>query len=175
MQCVYGSIAFNVTCMSAQLCGSLHNPMDFSPPGSYVHRILQARILGWVSVPHSRTEPTSPVSPALAGGFFTPEPPGKPTFSFIKCYYALYSVLRFFSFNITMLKFIHVAHHFRASQVASGKEPACQCQIHRDAGSIPGWGRSPGEGHGNPLQFSCLENPIDRGAWWATVERVTKS
>ena len=36
-------------------------------------------------------------------------------------------------------------------------------------GSIPGWGRSPGEGNGNPLQYSCLENPMDRGAWWATV------
>ena len=42
-------------------------------------------------------------------------------------------------------------------------------------GSIPGLGKSPGEGHGNPLQYSCLENPIDRGAWWATVRRVTKS
>ena len=45
----------------------------------------------------------------------------------------------------------------------------------RDAGSVPGSGRSPGGGHGNPLQYSCLENPMDRGAWWATVYRVTKS
>ena len=45
----------------------------------------------------------------------------------------------------------------------------------RDTGSIPGLGRSPGEGHGNPCQYSCLENPIDRGAWWTTVHRVTKS
>ena len=45
----------------------------------------------------------------------------------------------------------------------------------RDAGSIPGSGRSPGEGNGNPLQYSCLENPRDRGAWWATVHGVTKS
>ena len=43
-----------------------------------------------------------------------------------------------------------------------------------DAGSIPGLGRSPG-GNGNPLQYSCLENPMDRGAWWATVLRVGKS
>ena len=41
-----------------------------------------------------------------------------------------------------------------------------------DAGLIPGSGRSPGEGHGNPLQSSCLENPMDRGAWWATVHGV---
>ena len=39
----------------------------------------------------------------------------------------------------------------------------------RDAGSVPGSGRSPGGGHGNPLQYSCLENPMGRGAWWATV------
>ena len=44
-----------------------------------------------------------------------------------------------------------------------------------DPGSIPGSGRSPGEGHGNPLQHSCLENPMDRGAWQATVHGVTKS
>ena len=45
----------------------------------------------------------------------------------------------------------------------------------RDSGSIPGSVRSHGEGNGNPLQYSCLENPVDRGAWWATVHRVTKS
>ena len=45
----------------------------------------------------------------------------------------------------------------------------------KDADSIPGFGRSPGGGHDNVLQRSCLENPIDRGAWWATVHRVTKS
>ena len=43
-----------------------------------------------------------------------------------------------------------------------------------DPGSIPGSGRSPGEGNVNPLQYSCLENPMDRGAWWATVHEVTK-
>jgi len=45
----------------------------------------------------------------------------------------------------------------------------------RDAGLIPGLRKSPGEGNGNPLQFSCLENPMDRGAWWATVPWVAKS
>ena len=44
-----------------------------------------------------------------------------------------------------------------------------------DAGSIPGWGRSPGEGDGNPLQYSCLGNPMDRGAWEATVHAVAES
>ena len=45
----------------------------------------------------------------------------------------------------------------------------------RDANSVPGLGRSPGEEQGNPLQYSCLENPMDRGAWRATVHRVAKS
>ena len=45
----------------------------------------------------------------------------------------------------------------------------------RDASSIPGSGRSPGAGHGNPLQYSCLENSVDRGAWWAIVHGVEKS
>ena len=53
-----------------------------------------------------------------------------------------------------------------------GKESTCNAA---DPGSIPGWGRSPGEGNSNPLQYSFLENPMDRGAWWATVHRVTKS
>ena len=44
-----------------------------------------------------------------------------------------------------------------------------------DPGSVPGLGRSPGEGHDKPLQYSCLENPMDRAAWWATVHGVTKS
>ena len=45
----------------------------------------------------------------------------------------------------------------------------------KNKGSIPGLERSPGGGHGNPLQYSCLENPMDREDWWATVHRVSKS
>ena len=45
----------------------------------------------------------------------------------------------------------------------------------RDVGSIPGLGRSPGVGNGNPLQYSCLENSMDRGAWWITIHEVPKS
>ena len=44
----------------------------------------------------------------------------------------------------------------------------------KDVGWIPGLGRSPGGGHDNPLQYFCLENPMDRGAWWATVHRVAE-
>ena len=45
----------------------------------------------------------------------------------------------------------------------------------RDVDSIPGLGRYPGDGHGKPLQYSCLENPMDRGAWWTIVHRVAKN
>ena len=66
--------------------------------------------------------------------------------------------------------------YFWASQVALVvKNPPANAGDIRDMGSIPGSGRSPGEGHGNPLQYSCLENPMDRGVWWATVHGVTKS
>ena len=54
----------------------------------------------------------------------------------------------------------------------SPKESSCNAG---DKGSIPGRGRSPRGGDGNPLQYSCMENPMDRGAWWAIVHRVTKS
>ena len=54
----------------------------------------------------------------------------------------------------------------------SGKESACQAG---DVGSIPGSGRFPGVGNGNPLQYSCLEDSIDRGAWQATVHGMAKS
>ena len=57
----------------------------------------------------------------------------------------------------------------------SGKEPACQCRSCKDAGSIPGLGRSPGGEHGDLLQYSCLENSMGRGAWWAIVQRIPKN
>ena len=56
----------------------------------------------------------------------------------------------------------------------SGKESACKAGAEGDMGSIPGSGRLPGGGHGSPLLCSCLENPVDSGAWWATVHGVTK-
>ena len=55
------------------------------------------------------------------------------------------------------------------------KNPAANAGDTRDMGSIPWWGRSPGGGRGNPLQYSCMENLMDRGACWATVHGVIKS
>ena len=62
---------------------------------------------------------------------------------------------------------------FRGGSVS--KESTCDMEDTGDVGSIPGSGRSPGGGHGNPLQYSGLENSMDRAAWWATVHGVTKN
>ena len=55
------------------------------------------------------------------------------------------------------------------------KESSCNAGALKDAGSIPGWGRSPGGGHGNPLQYSCREYLMDRGVWQVAVHRVAPS
>ena len=69
------------------------------------------------------------------------------------------------------LMVIHLPNHWFPSG-SDGKASACNVG---NLGSIPGSGRSPGEGNGNPLQYSCLENSMDGGAWWATVHGVAKS
>ena len=67
---------------------------------------------------------------------------------------------------------VRIELNYRASLVGSvGKESACNAG---DLGSIPGSARSPGEEKGKPLRYSCLGNPMDRGAWWATVHGVTR-
>ena len=63
---------------------------------------------------------------------------------------------------------------FMLAYTGGSEDKASACNA-ADPGSIPGLGRSPAEGNGNPLQYSCLENPMDRGAWRATVHGVTKS
>ena len=62
--------------------------------------------------------------------------------------------------------------HIRTSQAALVKNPPASAGDVRDVGSIPGWGRSPGEGNGNPLQYSCLEKPMGRGAWRVIVHET---
>ena len=73
-------------------------------------------------------------------------------------------------FNITLYQIIKYSE---IEKWLSGKEPTAGDT--GDMNSIPGSGRSQGEGNGNPLQYSCLENSMDRGAWWATVHGVEKS
>ena len=60
---------------------------------------------------------------------------------------------------------------YNTTGLPSGKEAPCNAG---DIGSIPGSGRSPGAGRGNPLQYSCLGNPMDRGAWWATIHGIPR-
>ena len=69
---------------------------------------------------------------------------------------------------------ISIYTHIIGGFPGGSEDKASACNA-GDPGSIPGLGRSPGEGNGNPLQYSCLENPMDRGAWRATVYRVAKS
>ena len=64
--------------------------------------------------------------------------------------------------------------HFK-SIIPFGSDDKASAYNAGDPGLIPGWGRSPGRGNGNPLQCSCLENPMDGGAWWATAHGVAKS
>ena len=78
--------------------------------------------------------------------------------------------------NQTRLKRLSSSSSFLSgASPQSGKESTCNVGGTENVGSIIGSGRSPGEGNGNPLQYSCLENSMDRDAWWATVHRVTKS
>ena len=72
--------------------------------------------------------------------------------------------------NLARLPSFEPRFHFPGG--SDSKESACSAE---DLGSVPGLGRSPGEGNGYPLQYSCLENPMDGGAWLATVHRVAES
>ena len=76
--------------------------------------------------------------------------------------------------NMFVLNLFHFVNKFGLSEScdSDGKESAFNVG---DLGLMPGLGRFPGEGHGNPLQYFCLENPMDRGAWWATVQGMAKS
>ena len=110
--------------------------------------------------PEDLPDPASLMSPALAGRFFNTEPLGGPN-----CWVTCCSVLPENRLSV-----------FRDSQVVLViKNPPANARDLRDAGSILGSGRSPGGGQGYPLQYSCLENPMDRVICWATVHRVGRS
>ena len=81
-----------------------------------------------------------------------------------------------------MLFDIFISVHKRSTRIlgfsdgsVDKKKSACNAGDTEDSGSIPGLGRSPGGGHGNPLQYSCLENPMERGARWAIIHGVSES
>ena len=75
----------------------------------------------------------------------------------------------------TITLFIWLCHVHIWRQLTQWWRIACDAGASGDVASIPGSGTSPGEGNGHPLQYSCLENPTDRGVWWATVHGVAKS
>ena len=83
------------------------------------------------------------------------------------CLFALFMV----SFTVQKLLSL-ISSHLRASCGSNSKESTCSAG---DPGSVPQLGRSSGEGNGNPLRYSCLENSMDRGAWWAIVHGVAES
>ena len=90
---------------------------------------------------------------------------------FFKIYWSIVDLQYCISFGCTT-KWLSYTYIWGFAGGSDGKESICNAG---DLGLIPGLGRSPGDGNGNPLQYSCLENSMDRGAWWATVHRVTES
>ena len=135
--------------------------MDCSPPGSSVHGILQARILEWIAICFSRgsywLRDWTQVS-CIAGKLFT--------------VWATREALRSWTGPENSWLYTNSQIYATAIDGASGKGPAYQCWRQ---GFNPWVGKIPCGRYGYPLQYSCLENPMDRGAWWATVHRGTKS
>ena len=146
---------------SLQSCPTLCDPIDGSPPGSPVPGILQARTLEWVAISFSnawkwkvKVKLLSRVQ--LLATPWTAAHQAPPSMGVSRQEY--WSGLPVPSLQVVLVVKIL---------------PASAGDI-RDAG-IPGLGRSPGKGYHNPLQCSCLKNPMDRGAWQAMVHRVPKS
>ena len=124
-----------------------------------------------------------PASSALAGRFFITEPSGKP--STVAAHKHVWHCITKLPISSLWAQYEAFPNYIRAAfgnpregkglpRWCSGKESSCQCR-RWDSGSISGSRRSPGEGNGTSLQYSCLGNPMDRGAWWATVHEVTDS
>ena len=145
-------------CMCAWSCLTLCVPMDCSPPGSSVHGILQARILEWVAIPFSR-------------GSSWPRDR-----TWVLCIAGRFA-LQYVESSWTKPVSPALAGRFLITgqglpYSSNSKESACNAW---DQGSIPGLGSSSGEVNGNPLQYSCLENSMDREAWRATGHGVAES
>ena len=141
-----------------QLCSTLCNPLD------YIH------------LPNSGIKLRSS---ALQADSLPAEPPRKPfgydTFCLIQLTLEQHGFELWGSTYTQVLKIVSTAvlHDLQNfPSISNGKESACKAG---DLGSVPGLGRFPGEGNGSPLQYSYLENPIDRGAWQVTVPGVAKS
>ena len=128
-------------------CIWLCDPMDCNLPGSSVHGILQARMPEWVVIPFSR-------------GSSRPR-------DWTHVSYIDRGILYCWATREDLQ-----SKNYPAPGGSDGKQSACNV---KDLSPIPGWEKSPGEGNGDPLQYSYLKNPLVRGAWQATVLRVTES
>ena len=145
---LHSHFALNVG-ISALLCLTFCNPMDCSPPGSSVHGILQARILEWVAISFSRD---------LSKPGINNKKRRKEVCATLKSVFVIVLVVKSVSLVAQLVK-----------------EPTCQCRRHKRCGFDPWFGKIPWGRHGSPLQYSCLKNPMDRGAWQAAVHRTAKS
>ena len=138
-------------------------PMDYSLPCSSIHGIFQARILEWVAISFSRGSS----DPGIELG----SPTGVQTLGIME--FSLPRLVRVLPRNRTNRMCItciyDVCMYVGLPWWLSDRESACQCNTCR---FNPWVRRSSGEGNGNPLQYSCLGSPMDRGAWWAIVHVV---
>ena len=159
----------------AQSCLTLRDPMDCSPPGSSAHGILQARVLEWGAIAPSTRSASFPVEVIiLCPNNFSfinllCKQQSKFSDSDIPCFTPIL-VIYVLQFLRTIIEKVLVVLGF-----SGGSDSKRSAYSAGDLGSIPGLGRCPGEKNGNPLQYSCLENPKDRGARWATVHGFEES
>ena len=160
---------------SLQSCPILCDPIDGSPPGFPVPGILQARTLEWVAISFFnawkwkvKVKPLSCVRPSATPWAAAYQAPPSMGFSMQEYWSGvpLPSPLQMVSM-LYIMNSNKVCMGFPCGSVI--KNPPASAG---DSGLIPGWERFPGEGNGNPLPYSCLGNPMGRGAWWATVHRV---
>ena len=162
-----------VLSQSLQSCPTLSDPMEYSLPGSSIHGILQARILECVAMPSSKGSQelymTGQLS-LLLGECRVSYLHFGPHNTILALFIQSTPVLHIFKYLLHLYTFFDFGWGFPGS--SDSKVSAYNVG---EPGSIPGLGRSPGEGNGNPFQYSCLGNPMDREACWATIHGVAKN
>ena len=146
-----------------QSCPTLSDPMDCSLPGSSIHRVFQARVLEWGAIAFSNLHTGTHI--------YTYTHINTKINRNMNIYTYIYIPTHI---NIHLYTFLYTCTpaHISFSGYSDSKESAYNAG---DQGLIPGSQRYPGEGNGNPLHYSWLENSMDRGAWRATVPEITKS
>ena len=144
-----------------------HNSTKWVCKNGFASPHILIRTLAWIAFPFCRgsSQPRDWTQVSCnAGRFFTIWATREDLIS-IGCY-QYFQILQIYGWEFGCCVV------FICTICLDGRESTCSL---KDLSSIPGSGRSPGEGNGNPLQYSCLENPMDGGAWWATAHGVTKN